>query len=374
MRWKTLLQILFGVLCILSCRILMASPSVDFDERGSQVVGAIMVCDGDGFESLIDLKGIGLRAVQSFDFEGSVASELVVEMESVAREIIASRFEEMCGESGVKSVILGRVGVDSERGAFRILRIDRLVENSAWLDSGYILFEFDSQGAIIDWIDLSGGFKLSEGIRRGVVIRTKRADFLGGLFGDSTPNSEDLLLLNSVIQAIDVGIEDTYLALANLPLRYRKTYEWTILRLSLASKIGSGPEYHESVSMVDQSFGDRLVFRMYLADYFLLTDRYADSLRHLKAFQRELGADSVTSMKACMAYMAKNDFSAARSSCEDSLKDEPDRKETWYLLIAIALKSRDMGRFWKLIENYEERFKIKFVLGDFENSESDSKN
>ncbi|MEZ5456900.1 MAG: hypothetical protein R3F04_12455 [Lysobacteraceae bacterium] len=374
MGWKILLRYLFGVLCILNCRILMASPRVDFDERGSQVVGAIMVCDGDDFESLIDLKGIGLRAVQSFDVEESAASELVVEMASVAREIIASRFEEMCGENGVKSVVLGRVGTDSERGAFRLLRIDRLVENSAWLDSGYILFEFDRQGAIIDWTDLSGGFKLSEGVRRGIVIRSKRADFLGSIFGDSTPNPENLLLLDGVMQAIDVGVEDTYLALANLPLRYRKTYEWTILRLSLASKIGSGPEYHESVSMVDQSFGDRLEFRMYLADYFLLTDRYADSLRHLKAFQHEFGADSVTSMKACMVYMAKNEFSAARSSCEDSLKDEPDRKETWYLLIAIALKSQDMGRFWELVENYENRFQIKFVLRDFENSEGDAEN
>lgn len=374
MGWKILWKPLLVALCVFNFRLLMAMPGVDFDDRGLQVVGAIMVCDDDGFESLIDLEGIGLRAVRSLGVEGSAASELAAEMESVTSELVANRFQEMCGESGVKTVVSGRRGEDSEHGAVRLLRVDQLTEDSAWLDSRYYLFEFDGNGAIVDWTELSGGFKLSEGVRRGVVARSKNADFLAVLFGDSAPNSEDQLLLDGVIQAMGVGIDDTYRALGDLPRRYRKTYEWVIFRLGLASKMSSDVELQDSVSILDRSFGDRLEFRMFLADYFLLKDRYGDFFRHLKAFQHEFGADSVTLMKACTAYMAQSEFAAARSSCEESLRDEPDRQETWYLLIAIAIKSRNMDRFWELIEDYENRFKIKFVLRDFENSETDVEN
>jgi hypothetical protein len=331
---------------------------------GEAIAQAFNDRDEKALGSLIDLRGLGIRAAKVQGLPPRQQEQFVRGAESAGMSRIAASYFQTMNASQGSAQFMRVTNTSPERV---LIRLD-LGENGVdYLE--YVVESREGRTRAVDWFQLSTGELMSVtigGIAQ--MFTSEDSSLLGRLLGVEQVDKESMGKLHKVGNLQRSGKYAEALALLRtLPDPIASSRLMLSAQASMAALSKQDAEYSRVLAKLAEKYSDDPATAFKLVDhYFFVKDR-PKLLKALDTMERRVGVDGVTSHLRAAAHIVTGDPASGLKFADEAIRLEPDRL-AGYDIRASALVG--LGRFADAISQYrdiEKRFEIEFTRDVFEN-------
>jgi hypothetical protein len=227
---------------------------------------------------------------------------------------------------------------------------------------GYLEFELDKAGCIVDWVELSTSARASSKMRQLLASMIQDSSVLASMFGITQLDKaqfEKVTQLQVALRSNDP--QKIVSALEAMPTTVRNSYDFTMMRIGYLGQIDvKGPAYRAALDELARNYGSDPRAQGMLIDHYYFTKQYDKALTALGNLQARVGVDTENEFLRASLLAAAGRGEEAVAAMRKVIALNPDRRISYGMMMAIAVAAQRYQDALDAMNQAEVRFGLTF--------------